>query len=162
MLHHHAVLRFAMAAAALAAAIPANAQSATPVFGVINVSLGETLRVNVVNLNDPAVPPDPCHVQINYLNADGVIVKTASLMVNNGQIGWANINYLEASKVPPTVNVDSPLRLALRPVVNISPPDPCRAVTAEIYETVSGRTSQYIPPMFLPAVQTNANSPVGQ
>ena len=162
MSYQNAVLRIVIATAALAAAaLPAKAQDAMPVFGAINIAYGETLRVNIANLNDPAAPPDPCHVQINFLNADGVNVRTASLTINNGQIGWVNLNFGDASRFRPTVNVDSPLRVALRPVANTLPP-PCRAITAEIYETDSGRTSQYIPPIFLPAVQTNANSPLSQ
>jgi len=162
MLQQNVVLRFALAAAAVAALrTPLKAQDGMPVFGAISITAGETLRVNVVNTADPAVPPDPCGVQINYINADGVTIKTANFTVNNGQIGWGNINYSEATHSRATVNIDSPLRQVLRPVINYLAP-PCRVATAEVYETVSGRSTQYVPPMFLPAVQTNANPPLAQ
>ncbi len=111
MLYLNPVLRMAMAMAALAgAAISLRAQEATPVSASLTSPSGETLRVNVANLSDPATPPDSCNVQVNFVNADGLTVKTTvNINVNNGQFGWANINHLEASRGRATANLDSQL-----------------------------------------------------
>jgi hypothetical protein len=131
--------------------------SPSAVFSAANIVIGETLRVNIVNLGNPTSPPDPCNVQINFVNAAGQTLKTSNVTVNVGSIGGATINFLEASqaKVPTATVAESVMRQVIRPVISLSPPDPCRAVmSAEVYDTISGKTSQYIPSIFLPAVQT--------
>jgi hypothetical protein len=125
------------------------------VFSAANIVLGETLRVNIVNLGDPTLPPGPCNVQITFVNVSGQTLKTSNVSVNVGSIGWATINFLEASQAKVTTTADSSLRQVLRPVTSVLPPGPCRAVmSGEVYDTISGRTSQYIPSIVLPAVQT--------
>ena len=154
----HALVRFGIVAATLAvASVPTQAQDASPVFGPVGIAFGQTLRVNVVNLSNTDSPPDPCKVQVNFVNAAGQTLKTVSFGVDNGQIGWANITWLEASQARGSVNTDSSQRQVLRPVLGALPP--CRAITAEVFETASGKTNVYIPPVFLPAVQSNT---VGQ
>jgi len=122
------------------------------VFSVANIVLGETLRVNIVNLGDSTVPPGPCDVQVNFVNTGGVTVKSSQININVGQVGWATINFLEASQATNGATVAP--RQVLRPVISLIPPGPCRVVmSAEVYENITGRTSQYILPMFVPAVQ---------
>jgi hypothetical protein len=116
-----------------------------PVFSAANIVFGETLRVNIVNLGDPTIPPGPCNVQITFVNTNSQTVKTSNVSTNVGQIGWATVNFLEATQAKVTATADSPLRQVLRPVITVFPPDPCRVVmSAEVYDTVTGRTSQYI------------------
>ncbi len=153
------LMRTVMAFVTLSATGAMKAADISPsaVFSAANIVVGETLRVNIVNLGDPASPPDPCNVQITFVNVNGQTLKTANVSVSVGSIGGATINFLEASqaKVTATTVAESAQRQVIRPVISLSPPDPCRAVmSAEVYDTISGRTSQYIPSIFLPAVQT--------
>lgn len=124
------------------------------VFSAANIVLGETLRVNIVNLGDPTFPPDPCNVGVTFVNTDGLTVKTSNISVDVGHIGWATVNFLEASQANVTAAAAPAQRQVLRPVITVLPPGPCRVVmSAEVYETVSGRTSQFILPILIPAVQ---------
>ena len=135
---------------------PADAQIDPPaVFTAASISIGQTLSVNIVNLGGPStVPPGPCNVQITFVNANGQTVKTSSVSVEVGHFGWATVNFAEANQARVTVVADSPLRQVLRPVISVLPPDPCRVVmSAEIYETLTGRTNLYLPAVQLPVEQ---------
>ena len=135
---NNVMIRTVIAMAAFAAAVvPVKAETfPTPWFPAANITFGETLRLNVVNLGDPTVPPDPCNLQINFVNASGQSVKTSNISVNPNQIGWANVNFLEASQAKVTVAADSAVRQVLRPVITVIPPGPCRVVMSlEVYES---------------------------
>ena len=119
-------------------------------FGIASIVPGETLRVNVVNVADPSAIPPPCRVQMTFVNTNGEVVKSANAVIPAGHTGWATVNFNEAG-VPQFGIAEGRLRQSLRPVVNVSPPDPCRAImSAEVYENTTGRTNQYIPPIMLP------------
>jgi hypothetical protein len=155
------MIRIVLAMAGFAAAIiPVRAQSLPmPLFSAANITLGETLRVNIVNLGDPTVPPGPCDLEVTFFNALGQTVKTSNVSVNVGQIGGATVNFLEASQADATVAAGSSLRQVLRPVISVIPPGPCRVVMSlEVYESTSGRTQQYIPPIYIPAAQATTTS----
>ncbi|HTR38642.1 MAG TPA: hypothetical protein VMH80_22205 [Bryobacteraceae bacterium] len=140
---------------------PADAQIDPPaVFTAASISLGQTFGVNIVNLGGPStVPPGPCNVQITFVNANGQTVKSSSLSIDVGHIAWATVNFLEASQARVTAVADSPLRQVLRPVISVVPPDPCRVVmSAEIYETLTGRTNLYLPAVQLPMEQSTTST----
>ncbi len=125
-----------------------------PLFGVTGITAFDTLRLNVTNVTGSnGTPPDPCNVQMGFVNAAGAPVRMASGIIDPGHTGSVAINYFEALSASPSANAAA--RIDLRPWVS-SPPDPCRiAGSVELVDTISGQTRIGI----LPAVQSNIAPP---
>lgn len=116
-------------------------------YSTIGLTRGETLRVSVANIGGTnGYPPDPCSVQMGFVNTAGVLVKTANAIVPAGQAAFLTINYSEGTSA--STNADTPNRINYRPVVtNLLPPDPCRTVsTAEVFDAFFGRTHVFAVP----------------
>jgi hypothetical protein len=132
-------------------------------FGMVGITRGQTLRLNVVNLTSPPepdrqVPPDPCRIVLSFRNAQGEAVRNSegqiirrTVELQAGESAFLDLNG-DMFAGPPT-NVNSPaLRVQLRPFVRVQqgppdpdrqiPPDPCRA-TMEVFDNASGRTSLF-------------------
>jgi hypothetical protein len=128
--------------------------------GMIGVTRGQTVRLNIVNLAiavDGQSPPDPCRVVLTFRNADGRPftnsdgqVLRRAVELQTGQSAFLDLN--ADAFIPPSTN-DSLPRLQLRPFVRVLqnppdpdagqyPPDPCRA-TMEVFDNASGRTSLF-------------------
>jgi hypothetical protein len=119
-------------------------------FGIATIVPGETMRVNVVNIADTGGLAPPCRVQMTFVNTVGEVVKSANATIAAGHTGWAAVDFNEGG-IPQLGIGESRLRQSLRPVVNVIPPNSCRAImSAEVYENATGRTNQYIPPIILP------------
>jgi len=126
--------------------------------GMVGITLGQTMRLNVVNLNpppDPDVPPGPCRVLLSFRDANGqpftdgngqVIGQVVELQ--GGQSAFLDLN---GDLVAGGISTNGgPARLQLRPFVRVLvappdpdkqiPPGPCRA-TMEVFDNTSGRTS---------------------
>jgi hypothetical protein len=135
--------------------------------GMIGVTRGQTVRLNIVNLAvavDGQLPPDPCRVVLTFrnvegrpfTNSDGQPLRRA-VELQAGQSAFLDLN--GDLFAPPSTNGDfAPTRLQLRPFVRVqsepsgtngTPPDPCRA-TMEVFDNANGRTSifaaGFIPP----------------
>jgi hypothetical protein len=132
-------------------------------FGMVGITRGETLRLNVVNLSPPdpnrQYPPDPCRVLLSFRNAagqpftnsDGQPIRRV-VELQAGESAFLDLN--ADAFAPPSTNADvapGAARLQLRPFVRVqqqpppdpdkqSPPDPCRA-TMEVFDNTTGRTS---------------------
>jgi hypothetical protein len=133
-------------------------------FGMVGITHGQTMRLNVVDLTPPPdpdknrVPPDPCRVLLSFRNAagqpftnnDGQPIRRV-VELQPGESAFLDLN--ADMFAPPSTNADvvpGPARLQLRPVMRVlanppepdkqSPPDPCRA-TMEVFDNASGRTS---------------------
>ena len=127
-------------------------------FGMVGITQGQTLRLNVVNLNpppDPEAPPGPCRVLLSFRDPNGqpftdsngqVIRQVVELQA--GQSAFLDLNGdLFAGGISTN---GGPARLQLRPFVRVlvAPPDPgkqfppgqCRG-TMEVFDNASGRTS---------------------
>jgi hypothetical protein len=138
--------------------------------GMIGITRGQTVRLNVVNLAvavDGQTPPDPCRVVLTFRDGNGRpftdqkgnVVRRA-VELQTGESAFLDLNGdLFAG---PSTNADTTgsVRLQLRPFVRVLqqpppdpdhqfPPDPCRA-TMEVFDNASGRTSlfsaSFIPP----------------
>lgn len=134
-------------------------------FGMVGITRGQTLRLNVVNLIPPPdpdrqVPPDPCRVVLSFRDAQGqafrnsdgqIIRRTVELQA--GESAFLDLNGDMFGG--PSTNVDNPpLRFQLRPFVRVLqnppdpdrqvPPDPCR-VTGEVLDNTTLRTSFVLP-----------------
>jgi len=134
-------------------------------FGMVGITRGQTMRLNVVNLQPPPdpgrqIPPDPCRVVLSFRNAQGqpfrnsdgqIIRRTVELQA--GESAFLDLNGDMFGG--PSTNADTaPLRVQLRPFVRVLqgppdpekqiPPDPCRA-TGEVFNNTTLQTSFVIP-----------------
>lgn len=132
-------------------------------FGMVGITQGQTVRLNVVNLASPPDPdkqvPPPCRVVLSFRDANGYPFTNSNgqavrreVELQTGQSAFLDLN--ADIFVPPSTNGDvapGPARLQLRPFVRVVtsppepdknglPPDPCRA-TMEVFDNTSGRTS---------------------
>jgi hypothetical protein len=128
--------------------------------GMVGITLGQTLRLNIVDLAiavDGQYPPDPCRVVLTFRDANGrpftdakgnVIRRAVELQA--GQSAFLDLN--GDVFAGPTGDTTGSVRLQLRPFVRVVsepaassgqiPPDPCRA-TMEVFDNTSGRTSLF-------------------
>ena len=134
-------------------------------FGMVGVTRGQTVRLNVVNICDGICPGQ--RVLLNFRDGDGHLLrnrdgqpihKVADL--HPGESAFLNFN-VDDAQLPP-----GPTRLQLRPVVTVQPesdddrqlPPGTIIPTAEIIDDISGRTSFVI--SALPAAQRQS-TPAG-
>ena len=130
--------------------------------GMVGITRGQTMRLNVVNLvtlSDGQYPPDPCRVVLSFRNAQGQAIKNSdgqiirrSVELQAGESAFLDLNGDMFGGPPPTNDTVAPLRVQLRPFVRVLqgppeperqyPPDPCRA-TMEVFDNASGRTSLF-------------------
>lgn len=112
-------------------------------FGILGITRGQTARINVTNTSspdNPFFPPDPCHVTISFVDADGNV-----LLNNAGQPLRREVTLEPGHSAFLQINGDNlvprdQIRLIFRPVVNVLPPDPC-IPTFEVINNLTGRTS---------------------
>ncbi len=140
-----------------------NPQPDPPGFGLVGITLGQTLRINVVNTAEPDtnVPPGPCRVVLNFRNIEGDLVLNRNgeplrriALLQPGQSAFLE---LDADNFP----IGAGGRHELRPVARVQQadpngglsPDPC-IPTAEVFNNATGRTQFLI--SALPAVQRPA------
>ena len=130
-----------------------NPQPDPPGFGMIGISYGQTLRLSVVNTGGllSAFPPDPCRVQMGFLDGEGYFVRkaggregdTANLARKAGRLDPGQSMFLDLASVE--VMLDGSGRLQVRAAwsnngIGRFPPGPCRA-SLEMIDMATGRTS---------------------
>jgi hypothetical protein len=128
-------------------------------FGMIGLTHGQTIRLNVVNLipppSDNQIPP-PCRVLLSFRDANGrpftdtngqVIRREVSLQ--SGESAFLDLN-ADMFGGPSTNGVDAttPARLQLRPFARVlaAPPEPGKNAcfpSMEVFDNTSGRTSLF-------------------
>ena len=134
-----------------------NPQPDPPGFGMIGISYGQTLRLSVANTAGllSAFPPDPCRVQMAFLDGDGHYVRkaggregdTANLARKAGRLDAGQSMFLDLSS--DEVMLDGSGRLQVRAAWSNAglgrlPPGPCRA-SLEMIDMATGRTSFALP-----------------
>ena len=133
--------------------------------GMVGITPGQTMRLNVVNLVPPpdpetnGAPAGPCRVLLSFRNADGQPFTSSNgdpiqrvVELPAGHSAFLDLN-ADLFSAAPSTNADTasgPLRLELRPFVRVLvappdpekqlPPGPCRA-SMEVFDNTSGRTS---------------------
>jgi hypothetical protein len=125
-----------------------NPQPDPPGFGMIGIADGQTARLNIVNLGVPdpttGLPPDPCRVRLQFVDADGNVLASRGVAPEGGHAKFLDF----APSFVNTIDAVAPLRAEIRAVVladNGVPPDPCR-VTLEVFNNASGRTTFVLQP----------------
>ncbi len=125
-------------------------------FGMVGITQGQTLRINVSNIvatNDSTYPPGPSRVAIIVVNSQGDPVRHRDgsparrvLMIERGDSAFLDLN-ADDVQYPP-----GPTRLQLRAVINVEapsvgegnqdqPPIGDRTVaTVEVFNNANGRT----------------------
>jgi hypothetical protein len=115
-------------------------------YSTIGLALGETLRLDVVNVGGTnGFPPGPCNVQMGFVNAAGVLLKHSNATVPAGEAAFLTLTFAEASAL--TTAADSRTRVNIQPALGTLPPGPCRTVSsAEVFDAILGRTHLYAVP----------------
>jgi len=118
-------------------------------FGMIGITSGETMQLNVVNVEINGVPPDPCRVQLRFLDAAGNALKQQVVSLKPRQAASLQISG------PVTTSAQ---RAEIHPVVLLTENEPagCSAIgTVEVFDSTTLRTSLVVNPIYiaLPAVQ---------
>lgn len=111
-------------------------------FGMLGIVTGQTARLTVVNLATGQLPPNPCRVQLSFLDTTGQpvqgdggpVVTTATLAPG----ATASLNFRAIANFG--------TRIMIRPVVRALSPASCAAVsTAELVDNASGSTVVAVP-----------------
>ncbi len=93
-------------------------------FGIVGITSGQALRVNVANTilpNDPNLPPGPVRVVITFRGMNGQLMRNRSGEVIRRVVdlerGDATFLDLDFDALPP-----GPVRVQARPVITVTPP----------------------------------------
>jgi hypothetical protein len=119
-----------------------------PVFGIVGLTVWDTLRLNVTNITGSnGLPPGPCNVQMGFVNAAGDTIKSVNGTILPGRTASLIVNFNEAAGA----STNALARLNLRPIVTYA--QPCVGTTgAEIVDAFSSLTMVYIAPVIPPNV----------
>ena len=120
-------------------------------FGMVGVTPGETLQLNVVNVELPGIPPGPCKVTLRFLNDNGVIVKGKVVTVKSGQAASLTITGAEGGGT---------FRSELHPALVLASNEVagCSAIgSVEVFNTKTGVTSLFAHPIYLSLPPATAN-----
>jgi hypothetical protein len=124
-------------------------------FPTVGISLGQTARLNLVNLGPAApstVPPGPCRAQMGFLDSAGnLLAPRSQLSLAPGQAGFVDLNRdtLGFTTAVTNLRVHSRATISFNPPPDPDlPPGPCDNTRAslEIIDNFTGRTSLLNPP----------------
>lgn len=116
------------------------------VLGMIGLTQGQTIRLNVVNLVPPSpptsqIPPGPCRVVLSFLDAGGqpFTDSNGQAIQSEVELQRVGISRPQRRQVCRAIDQRVPARLQLRPVVHVLqqprgfPPGPCFP-TMEVFD----------------------------
>src|SRR5215813_4955662 len=100
-----------------------------PLFGMVGITRGQTLRLNVANLEQPGdstIPPGPCRAVLTFrddtgnpfTDSNGDVIRRA-VDLQPGESAFLDLN---ADLFGPPSTNGTPARLQLRPLVRVIPP----------------------------------------
>ena len=146
-------LAIAIAVAAVGAGVAQlkafNPQPDPPGFGMVGIAEGQTARLNLVNLiaaGPAGAPPDPCRVELQFLDGDGSVVVARRVQLAAGHAAF--LDFTPAFVPVNTVGaVAAPLRAEIRGSINVvggAFGPRCRA-TIEIFDNATARTAVFMP-----------------
>jgi len=128
-----------------------------PLFGMVGITRGQTLRLNVADLERPgAVPPGPCRAVLTFrddagrpfTDSNGNVIRS-EVNLQPGESAFLDLN-ADLFGPPSTNGANTPARLQLRPFVRVLnapgdpeiPPGPCFP-TMEVFDNATGRSSLF-------------------
>jgi hypothetical protein len=120
------------------------------VWGMIGITPSDTMRLNIVNMEFPGIPPGPCNVTVKFLDTSGIVLKQQTLAVKPTQAASLDITGLEAGGA---------FRSEVHPVLALPSNEPtgCSAVgSVEVFNTNSGETTIFAHPIFISLPATTA------
>lgn len=114
-------------------------------FGMIGISLTETARLNLVNIDDPRIIniiPNLCQAQLRFLDGTGKVLTKSDVALSNGQAGHLD---LPREKIP---SLDARVEIRAE-VATLDSPVPASAAncvaTIEIFNSRTGQTTVLYP-----------------
>jgi hypothetical protein len=116
-------------------------------FGMVGVTGGQTIRLNVVNAeaNDPRLPPNPCIVQLNFVDGSGNTIAESTETLTPGQATILDVDGSDLiGRVGNRAEVRAFVQVVAESRVNRLPPNPCVS-TLEVFETATGNTALLYP-----------------
>lgn len=116
-------------------------------FGMVGLTDGQTIRLNVVNAaaSDPRLPPNPCLVQLNFVDGAGNSIAELSEMLTPGQSTLLDVDGDDLiGRVGNRGQVRAFVRVISDSRGNRLPPNPCVA-TLEVFESATGKTAFVYP-----------------
>jgi len=112
-------------------------------FGMVGITPGETLQLNIVNVELSGIPPGPCRVNLRFVNSSGIILKQQVVTVKPTQAASLSLTGAEAGGA---------FRNEVHPVLQLTSADTtsCSAIgSVEVFNTNSGQTSILAHPIYI-------------
>jgi hypothetical protein len=124
-------------------------------FGMVGITPGQTLRLNVVNTaftRQGELPPDPCRVVLTFFDAegrhyrrrDGAVVRSAA-QLQPGRATSLDLNADEFATEGGRIQLRAVVTVIPPPVgdTNALPPGPC-VTSVEVINNANGKTVLYV------------------
>jgi hypothetical protein len=112
-------------------------------FGMIGITPGETMQLNIVNVELPGIPPGPCRVTLRFLNSSGVVLKQQVISVKPTQAASLTLTGAEAG---------SGFRSEIHPALLLTSNETvgCSAIgSVEVFNSTTGETSLLAHPIYV-------------
>src|SRR5262249_22080411 len=110
--------------------------------GMVGVARGQTVRLNVINLADGSVTPDPCQMSMSLLDSrGGVLLGPIDVTLDFGESAMLDLN--GNLFVGRTGRAQVRSELAFADPRDPTQPNPCSftQTTVEVFDTRTGKTS---------------------
>jgi hypothetical protein len=112
-------------------------------FGMIGITPGETMQLNIVNVEINGLPPGPCRVTLRFLNSDGRVLKQQIVSVKPTQAAALTLTGAEAG---------GGFRSEVHPALLLTSTETpgCSAIgSVEVFNTSTGQTSLVAHPIYV-------------
>jgi len=122
-------------------------------FGMIGITPGETMQLNIVNAEFPQIPPGPCRVTLRFVNSSGVVLKQQTVTVKPAQAASLKITGAEAGGA---------FRNEIHPVLAVPATEAtgCSAIgSVEVFNSTTGQTSIFAHPIYISLPPAAAATP---
>ena len=121
-----------------------------PAFGMIGITRGETLRLNVVHTgyyrrgdtHDPAHAPAPQRVLLAVFDSEGRAVARSAVTLEVGQSAHLDV---VGEQLIPTSGARLELRAVVRAERDANEIQPCVMPTVEVFNSMTGRNTNFYP-----------------
>jgi len=123
------------------AATAFNPQPDPPAFGIVSINPDQTIRLNVVcwEHDVAGIPPGPCHGELMLHDMAGNILARQTVSLAPGQAAFLDFTYGVRASPADVVGID--------PCWIPAPTSGHALPTAEVFDTLSGRTALHVNPV---------------